>query len=472
MKTISLSIILFLSALLAACSSGDNQNANQQGGPGGRFGGFGGFGGGGRVTSVEVREVEPTTISKQVRAYGNIKSQDIVAILPQVSNRITKIHVDLGDTVRQGQIMAKIYDVTFRDQLEQAKAQVLQARTALNRDSTQFARQKQLFDRDLISASEFEIAQATFQNSRAQLETALSNLTTSQENFNNTEIRSPVRGVVVSRSVAAGDIASAGTPVFEVANLTGYETRIFLPVQDWREIKIGQEVTMRVSNETSVTARGVVSRISPQIDPITGLGEVVISLNEKNSTIYPGVLVESRVNIITKQNVLTVPRSALVETVKTIIEPESNSIQLDRTYSVYVSVGDSVAERRELQLGIEQGDRLEVLAGLREGDKIIITGQNTLEDGGKIRVSGATQFQAPQGIDIGQNGQRPQGTFGGNGGGQQRPGGAQGQRGGFQQGAGGANLPDSTRQRLLEERRRQFANGDSTQRRQFQRNNN
>ena len=69
--------------------------------------------------------------------------------------------------------------------------------------------------------------------------------------------------------------------------------------------------------------------------------------------------------------------------VETVVNPESNTIELERSYSVFVS-RDSVAERRTLELGIEQGDRIEVLSGLQPGDHIIITGQQGLEDNGRI----------------------------------------------------------------------------------------
>jgi RND family efflux transporter MFP subunit len=378
--------------LITGCGDSDssqNQSANSRGGW--AAGGFGGT----RTSSVETQTVSVNPIAEQVRSYGNIKAQNVVAIAPQVSNRITRIYVDLGDTVSQGQVMAKIYDATFRDQLSQARSQVEQSQIALQRDSSQFERQSQLLEKDLISDSEYDIALATYRNSLAQYQSAVASLTQAQENFNNTEVRSPVKGVVTARNLEEGDLASTGTALFEVASTTGYESRIYLPVQDWRAVKIGQEVNLRVSNEEGVSARGVVSRKSPQLDATTGLGEVVITLNQIGPSIYPGVLVENMITIESKPRAVTVPRSALVEQVETVVNPESNTIDLEKKFSVFVSNGDSVAERRELTLGIEQGDRIEVVAGLRPGEDIIVTGQQGLEDGSRIAVASGQMFQAP-----------------------------------------------------------------------------
>ena len=354
--------------------------------------------------------VELSTIADQVRSYGTVKAQDLVSVSPQVSNRLTDIYVDLGDTVEAGQLMAKIYDKTFRDQLSQAQAQLAQSRIALRRDSAQFERQRQLLEMDLVSDSEYEIALATYRNTMAQLESARASLTQAQENFNFTEVRAPVNGVVVSRSLEEGDLAPSGQTLFELASDSGFETRIFLPVQDWRSVRIGQSVQLRVSNEASVSATGIVSRKSPQLDPTTGLGEVVITLSQVGGSIYSGVLAENLINIQTNDNAVVIPRSALVEVVETVVNPESNTIELERSYSVFVSKGDSVAERRTLELGIEQGDRIEVLSGLRPGDNIVITGQQGLEEGGRISVASGALFQTAE-----QNTIEPEGTSAENG---------------------------------------------------------
>lgn len=383
--------IVLISFVIAGCS-GDDSNSNGSSGSQG----FGGGNFGQRATSVETSDINIGTISEQVRSFGNVKAQNVVSVVPQVSNRITDMYVDLGDTVSQGQTLAKIHDVTFRDQLAQARSQLEQSRIAVVRDSSEYARQQSLSERDLTSSSELEIAEANYQNSLAQFESARSSLTQALEDFNNTEVKAPVNGVITSRARETGDLANTGTEIFQIASTNGYESRIFLPVSDWRAVKIGQEVNLRISNESDVSARGIVSRKSPQLDETTGLGEVVITLTSTGGDIYPGVLVENIINITKKERAMIVPRSAMVEQVETVINPETNTIDLERTYSVFVSKGDSVAERRQLDLGIEQGDRIEVLGGLLPSDDIIITGQSGLEDGARIQVASGDRFQAPQ----------------------------------------------------------------------------
>jgi len=407
----SLFLIALIAVLTISCGSDDSSESSS---PFSRFGGNGGR----PATSVETQNIQLGAIADQVRSFGNVKAQNVISVLPQVSNRLTEIYVDLGDTVRQGQALAKIYDATFRDQLSQARSQVQQSRIAVRRDSAEYERQKSLMDRDLTSESEMDIAQAAYQSSRAQFESARSSLTQAQEDFNNTVVRAPVTGVITSRALEVGDLATTGTELFQVASTNGYESRIYLPVQDWRAVVVGQEVNLRLSNESGVSASGVVSRKSPQLDATTGLGEVVITLTNMGNSIYPGVLAENIINITTKDQAMIVPRSALVEQVETVINPESNTIELERTYSVFVSRGDSVAERRQLELGIEQGDRIEVLSGLLPNDKIIVTGQSGLEDGARIAVASGERFQAPQERQISsqegqeqqtQQGNRPEG---------------------------------------------------------------
>lgn len=345
---------LLFALLVAGCNS-DSQNGQQRGG--GNFPGTGG----GSATSVEVISVERGSISDQVRAFGSVRPQDVVSVTPQVSNRVTRIHADLGDTVQVGQLLAKIYDIPFRDAYQQAQAQFRQNQTSFNRDSTQFVRQEQLHQSGSISSSEFEEARATFENSRAQLEAASASLTQSREDLENTEIRSPVNGVVLSRTIAEGDVATTGQAVFEVANLVGYETRLHLPMRDWEEVNIGQSVELRLSSGEGLIARGTVSRISPQLSETTGLGEVVVSLTEVNPRLRQGMLAESRITLETRENTIIIPRSAMIERVDTYIEPETNTVELRRSYSAFIAEGDSIARQKELTLGLEQGERVEIL---------------------------------------------------------------------------------------------------------------
>lgn len=351
-------------------------------------------------SSVEIVVATSEDISEQIKSFGNIRAAEIVNVTPQISNRVTAIYADLGDTVRQGEVMAKIYDVPFQDQFQQAKSQLEQSRSTYVRDSLQFNRQQSLHDKELISSTAFDEARATFQNSKAQFEASKANLTQSREDLQNTEITSPVYGVVLTRNISTGDLASTGQVAYEIGNLTGLQARIYLPLEEWRKVQIGQSVNFKVSGQQDITGQGRVTQISPRIDPTTGLGEVVISLTDQGSSIYQGVLVQSIINVDTHKNAVVIPRSALVENVQTLIEPESNTIQLERSYSAFVVQDDSLALRKDLSLGIEQGNQIEILEGLEAGDQVIITGQNSLSDSAKVRVAGQETFQPTEEIPI------------------------------------------------------------------------
>lgn len=351
-------------------------------------------------TSVETFTAVESDISQQIRSYGNVRAEEIIEVTPQVSNRVTQIHADLGDTVQQGDMLAEIYDAPYRDQYEQAKSSLEQSRSAYVRDSLEFQRQKGLYEKDLISGSQFEEAKATFESSKAQLQSSRASLTESRENLNNTEVTSPAYGVVLARNISEGDVASTGQVAFEIANLIGYQVRVYLPLEEWEEVEIGQPVDFQLSNETDVSSQGRVTQKSPQLDPTTGLGEVVISLTKDSQLINQGVLVEAVINVETHNDAVVIPRSALIENVQTLIEPESNTIQLERSYSAFVIRDDTLAVQNELELGIEEGDHIEILEGVQPGDQVVITGQNDLSDSTKVQVVGQEDFQEPAEVPI------------------------------------------------------------------------
>ncbi|MFO8030173.1 MAG: efflux RND transporter periplasmic adaptor subunit [Cyclonatronaceae bacterium] len=385
LKSLVFSTLIISMMIISSCGGNDAPRSTDTGGRGGP----GGWAGTGRqATSVEVADVVTASISDQIRSFGTIRAQDVVQVIPQVSNRITRIHADLGDTVRKGQRLASIYDVPFRDALEQSRAQMRQSRSAYERDSTSYERQRQLFERGASSPSELDNARSAFESSKAQYESARAAVTQSRENLENTEIRSPVDGVILARMISEGDLARTGEPAFEVANLVGFETRLFLPMQDWESVMVGQPVAMKLSNRDEVAARGVVSRISPQLNPNTGLGEVVVSLTDATRSVRQGVLVDSRITLETRENTVVIPRSAMIEQVETYIEPETNTVEIRRKYNAFVAIGDTLARQRELELGLEQGERVEVLQGLEPGEKLIVTGQRNLSDRDRIRIAG------------------------------------------------------------------------------------
>jgi RND family efflux transporter MFP subunit len=339
-----------------------------------------------------VRDVELGVISEQIRAYGSVKAQDNVQVTAQVTERIVRILADLGDRVQAGQSLAKLNDTAFREQMTRDQAQMEQAKIAMERDSLALSRATDLFSRNLTSQAEFDNARALAASSRAQYRSAVAAYTQSAQNMRYTEVRAPVSGYISKRNLAVGDIAGGGQALFELSNSGGYEVRLFLTMADWNNAKVGQSVELRLSNAADAGANGVITRISPQLDATTGLGEVVVSINNRSASVQPGALVEARINVTTKSGVVVIPRSALVENVQTVIQPESNVIRLERTFAAFVTQGDTLALRRTLQLGVQQGDRIEILSGLEPGDKLIITGQSGLEDGAKVRVSGLPRF--------------------------------------------------------------------------------
>ncbi len=372
----SITIIAITLSLMVLSSCGGG-SSNQRFMRGGNFT---------QAISVEVTPVNNSSISRQVVNYGTIKSSDVVNVTPQVSNRITHIYAYIGDTVKSGQILAKIYNRVYQDQLTQNKAQMSQAQSSLYRDSLQYARQQTLYKKNLVSATEYESARATYLNSKAQYASAQAAYAQSKQNLDYTDVRSPVYGVVTQRNIAVGNVVTQNEVVYQINNLLGLESDLYLPREDWQQVKVGQKTTFYINEGSDKVAEGIVTRKSPQLDPTTGLGKVVISLNEAGGSVNPGLLCRTVIDVETHNNAVVIPNDALVENVQTFIDPESNTIQLNRTYNAYIVKGDSLALRQNVKLGIREGNRVEVLSGVSDGDQLIVTGQNGLQDSAKVRI--------------------------------------------------------------------------------------
>lgn len=420
---------VLLSLLVLSCGKGNEGDTNNRGNRGG-WGGRGGASSGPRATAVETAPVKISSIYDQVFSYGNVLPDETVNVTPQLSELVTKINVDIGDSVSKGEILAELRTAALMDQIRRDQSQIKQTRIALNRDSLTFERQKKLFAQKLGSEAELQNAESAYQQSLFQLESAQASYASSVDNLSRTKITSPVNGVIVARNISVGNLAGTGTPAFEIAMEGALEVFVYLPLQDWRKIKVNQEVSFRINERDPVIAKGFVARVNPRLNPQTGLGEVQLTVTEGNELLSQGMLIQSVIQAGVKNRARVIPRSGLVENVQTVLEPESNTIKIERSYSVFVVLGDTLAVRRTVETGWVQGDMIELTSGVFPNEKIVVTGQGGLEDSSKVRIPGQNapemgrRFARPgsengDSTKVGRSGNRGQGGWEGRG--TQRP---------------------------------------------------
>jgi RND family efflux transporter MFP subunit len=321
-----------------------------------------------RVARAEIRQV--ITITGSIAALPN---QD-VRVSSLVPGRIAQMNVAEGDQVRAGQVLAKIDDRPYRDQLQQAEAAVAQAKASLENAKLSRVRNETLFTRGIAARKDLEDARTQENVAAAGLRQAEAALEISSRNLARTQLLSPLNGMVVKRFVSVGEQVdgTAAQPVVEVANLKEVELLGNMPANYLGRLRVGESISLASDAAPGKTFTGRVVAVSPAVDPATNVGLVRIRIPNQERLLRLGTFLSAQVAIDTHAQALVVPPQA-------IYRDEQGQER------VFVVTGEN-ATAVPVKLGIETPDRVELLSGVKEGDNVILTGGYGLGDKAKIKV--------------------------------------------------------------------------------------
>lgn len=337
------------------------------------------------VAEVTVTQVKRGDIAEIMRITGTIAAlpnQD-VKIPAQVAGRVTDMRVAEGDRVNAGQLLAKIDDTTYREQLIQAAATEAQARANLENAKLNHARSEDLFKRGIASRKEAEDTRTQENVAQATVAQAAAAGAAARLQVSRTNIHSPISGMVVKRFVNVGEQVdgTAAQPVVEVANYNEVELLANLPAPYMGKIRVGQSLTISSDAFPGKTFTGRVVAISPAVDPATNAGLVRIRFANPGGLLRLGMVLTAQAPVDKHTGALIVP-------------PQSVYRDEQGTPHVYKVSGDN-AEAVSASQGIQNQDAVELLSGVQEGDTVIVTGGYGLPDKAKVRVKDAAAAPAP-----------------------------------------------------------------------------
>lgn len=300
------------------------------------------------VEQVSVREVpQLATYTSTVQAY--VKNN----IAPQMTGRITKINVEVGDNVTKGQILAEI-----------DKASLLQAQLQLQNQEVELQRLKALYETGGISKSDFDAIELSYNITKTQVENLLEN----------TVLRSPINGIVTARNYDAGDLYAMSAPIYVVEQVKPVKLLVAISEADYTKVKKGDSVEVAADALPGKTFYGKVEKIYPTIDPATRTFTVEVVIENNYATLRPGMFARVTVNFGVNNSVV-IPDMAVVKQ------------QGSGERFVYVLNPDNTVTYQKVVLGRRMGSEYEVLEGLTDGAIIVTGGQIRLKDGVKVTVN-------------------------------------------------------------------------------------
>jgi HlyD family secretion protein len=333
-----------------------------------------------QVLVYQVTTLEPTTISSSVTATGTVEPVKQVEVGTQVSGIISKIYVDYNSVVKEGQLIAELDMSVLKTELESSRANLNSAKVEYDYQTRNYERIKGLYDKELVSATEFEQAQYSYDKAKFSYSQAQSNYSKSQKNIGYAKIYSPIDGVVLSRAVDEGQTVASGfsTPtLFTIANdLTAMRVIANVDEADIGAVKEGQRVDFEVDAFPEDTFAGTVTQVRLQATTTSNVVtyQVVIDAPNPDQKLMPGLTANITIYTLDKHDVLAVPVRALRFT------PENEKYQEN---TVWRQLKDGTLERVAVTLGVSDGVQTEIVEGLSVGDRVV-TGTKLVSANGKM----------------------------------------------------------------------------------------
>ena len=358
------------------------------------------------LRSVAVALVERGPLVNSVTLSGEFRAFQQIDVHAKVAGFVQKIYVDVGDQVREGQVLAVLEVPELSAEVMGAKADIRRSQDAIHRAQSEIERSQSAYaayhaaytrlkqaaearpgliadqelDDSLAKDKEAEAqvngAEAALAEARNQLSGAEANLDRLAAMEAYSRITAPFAGVVTKRYADTGSLIQAGTasdtqsmPVVQLAEWSKLRLVVPVPESAVPQIHLGSVVQVRVG-ALNRTFEGRVARFADALDSQTRTMETEIDVENRNGTLVDGMYAETSLILSEKDGVLTVPIQAVQRE-----ESGASVLMVDREWRV---------QERPVTLGAEGNDRVEILSGLSEGDQVVIGNRSELRPGEKV----------------------------------------------------------------------------------------
>jgi len=376
------------------------------------------------VVSVQTTPAARASISQTVTAEAVVFPLEQATVAPKITSTVKRFLVQRGTRVKKGQLLAELENTDLSaaaesskgdfeqaeatyvttvgaglpQQLQKAELDAAAAKSAFEAQQKIYDSRKELLQQGAIprrdvEAAEVALAQARSQNEQAQkqladlqrigkeqlLKSAQGSRLSAEGKYRGAEaqlsysqIKSPIDGVVTDRPLYEGDLATANQPMLTVMNLSRLIAKAHIPQAEAASLRVGNEAELKVAG-LDEPVKGVVTLVSPALDPGSTTIEVWVEARKPNPAVKPGMTVGVSMVSKTAKDAIVVPADAVFKT-----DEGANY--------VLVAGSDDKAHQKKVQVGIRTKEQAQVLSGINAGDPVITTGGYGIPDGTQIKV--------------------------------------------------------------------------------------
>ena len=360
MIAVGVGVALIVIALLAAMYFMRSGTEGAAGAGGGRNG---------QLANVTVMVPGREEVARTVTASGALAARrDQPVGIPGEGGQVTRVLVDAGAWVEQGQVLASIERSVQRQEAAQLAAQVQVARADAALAQNEFERAQSLVSRGFVSQADLDRKRAARDAANARIQVAQAQLNASQARLGRLDVRAPTSGLILARNVEVGQIVNPGSgALFRLAMGGEMEMRAQISQQDLAAVRVGMPATITPIGTTQ-TIKGSVWQVPPVIDPQSRLGEVRIAI-PYDSSVRPGGFAEARI----VAGATTAP-----------VLPQSAVLSDSKGNYVYVLNANNEVERRAIRTGAVTAAGVTIASGLSGQESVVVTAGPFLNPGQKV----------------------------------------------------------------------------------------
>ena len=341
------------------------------------------------------KEVDTKELELTVEASGTVEAISSIEIKSKASGEILFLGAEIGDFIKKGEVLARIDQRTPQNNLEQASADLDVAKVRLANAESQFLRSEKLHKEGSISDKAFEDAQEAFSSAKSQYVRSNVFLENAKISLDDTLVRSPIDGTIISRAAEVGQVITSptsavggGTLLMEMADLNKVRVRALIDEIDIGKINIGQEVTLRVSAYRDRKFTGVVSKIEPQAkeDQNVTTFPVLIDIENRDNLLLIGMNTDVEIEIIKEEVALALPAGSLrtrkdVRSVAMLLGLSANEVSSflegnveGEGYTSFIVFKDtgSGPEMAWVKVGKTDLNNVELISGLNRSDVVYV----------------------------------------------------------------------------------------------------
>jgi len=339
---------------------------------------------------VRVASAEPLEEDGGLKYSANIDAQTQVTLAFKSGGYVERIVerkgadarmrvLQVGDSVRQGEVLAKVRESEYADRVNAANAALDQAQTGYEKAKLDFERANNLFKSDSLTKAQYDAAKASLDQGAASVENARANLQQAKTSLSDCTIISPLTGWVLARNIEVGSLVGTGSSAFVLADTHLVKASFGLPDTRVSYAQLGAPQTI-TTDSLPGEFHGRITAVSPSADPKSRVFLVEVTIPNPEDKLKPGMIATLSLGggKVQRQPTTAVPLSAVVR-----------SSQRPDAFAVFVVTdkgGRSVAQERSVEIGETVGNMISIAKGLNVGERIVVTGSTLIRDGEEIKV--------------------------------------------------------------------------------------